>query len=133
MPNTVAAEASTERHLNRVALGTESEPMYAWPINDPVRSAILIAAYKLLCLQPARIVGEPDIHDANALVDDIEALAAILDPIFVAIGDYANSHIGLSRQDRDDCFKDVILRAVQGNATHVIPAALQFRNDMLGR
>src|SRR5262249_54955707 len=60
----------------------------------PVRKACLAAAVKLVSLTPTRIVGEPDMADARGLIDDLDAICTIVDPVVAAIGAYAEAHFG---------------------------------------
>ena len=86
----------------------------------PVQHAINAAITRLAGFRPTRIVGEPDMNDALALVDDLDTLCAIVDPIIAAIGDYAaeNFH-GIDRT----LFRDQLRGALDGNATFDIEAA----------
>lgn len=86
----------------------------------PVRKACLEAAVKLAALMPTRIVGEPDMADANALIDDLDAICAIVDPVIAAIGEYAESNFG--RLDRS-LFADQLRGALEGNAMFEIEQA----------
>jgi len=90
------------------------------PSAHPVRIAALTAARRLLSFQPAKIVGEPDVKDALNLVDDLNALCAIIDPLIAAVGEYVASNIpGIDQS----LFHDQLLGALQGNATHAIESA----------
>jgi hypothetical protein len=86
----------------------------------PVRKACLEAAVKLAALMPTRIVREPDMADANALIDDLDAICAIVDPVIAAIGQYAESNLG--RLDRS-LFADQLRGALEGNAMFEIEQA----------
>ena len=92
----------------------------------PVQEAIRTAVARLAALQPTRIVGEPDEADANGLIDDLIAVAAIVDPVVAAIGDYADSTIGIPRADRG-LFRDQLRQALEGNATYVLTRAIAER------
>src|SRR5215470_12913371 len=87
------------------------------PPSHPVRAALSVAVVKLAGLRPARIVGEPELADARNLIDDLQAVASIVDPIIVAIGDYAEANFG--RLDAS-LFKDQLRGALEGNATFEI-------------
>ena len=86
----------------------------------PVRRAIIEAALKLMALQPHRIYGDPDMSDAKALQQDLDAIAAIVDPVIREIGRYAQEHFG-----RIDMllFVDQLRDALDGNATFSIETA----------
>lgn len=87
---------------------------------SPLDRAVKDAAMKLLGLQMTRIVGEADKADADALHDDLQALARILDPIFVAFGDYAaESFCNIDKSD----FADVVFTAIDGFAAYQITQA----------
>jgi hypothetical protein len=61
-----------------------------------------------------RIVGEADAADFFALRDDIEAIAAQVDPLIAAIGSQA---AGASRAIERDLFEAQLSGALDGNAT----------------
>jgi hypothetical protein len=86
----------------------------------PVQAALSAAVAKLSGLRPVRIVGEPDLNDAHNLIDDLEAVSSIVDPIVAAIGDYAESNFG--KLDTS-LFKDQLRGALDGNATFEIESA----------
>jgi len=86
----------------------------------PVRKACLAAAVKLVSLTPTRIVGEPDIADARGLIDDLDTICTIVDPVITAIGAYAEAHFG--RLDQS-LFTDQLHGALDGNATFEIEQA----------
>lgn len=86
----------------------------------PVRKACLAAAVKLVSLTPTRIVGEPDMADARGLIDDLDAICTIVDPVVAAIGSYAEAHFG--RLDQS-LFTDQLHGALDGNATFEIEQA----------
>src|SRR5262245_50408943 len=88
----------------------------------PVRRACIEAALKLNALQPTRIVGEPDMDDAKALVGDIEALWAIIDPIMQSVGEYAEQHFGPLDMT---LFTDCLRCATEGQATFEIESAAE--------
>lgn len=105
--------------------GPDTRPLVAAP--HPVSAAIQGAIVRLLALRPKRVVGEPDPGDAAGLIDDLMAIAAIIDPVIESIGEYARSTVGLSRSDVADCFRHVLRNALEGNATFVIADALRRR------
>src|SRR5262245_24393213 len=90
------------------------------PSAHPVRKACLAAAVKLVSLLPTRIVGEPDMADARALIDDLDAICSIVDPMVAAIGHYAESNFGQLDQS---LFTDQLHGALDGNATFEIEQA----------
>src|SRR5207244_3646073 len=63
----------------------------------------------------------PDREDAKALVDDLLAIARIIDPVIEAIGEYAVAHY---RGIDLDCFRGQLLGALEGNATFEIESAV---------
>jgi hypothetical protein len=91
-----------------------------------VQAAIQTAIAKLAAFRPTRVVGEPDAADAGGLADDLLAIAAIVDPIIAAIGDYADSVIGIARADRP-LFRDQLRQALEGNATYALTTAIEAR------
>jgi hypothetical protein len=94
-------------------------PSCVYPAH-PVQQAVNAAIARLAGFRPTRIVGEPDTNDALGLVDDLDTICAIVDPIIAAIGDYAaeNFH-GIDRA----LFRDQLRAALDGNATFDIEAA----------
>lgn len=91
-----------------------------------MQAAIQLAVAKLCAFRPARIVGEPDATDGDALADDLIAIATIVDPIIAAIGDYADSTIGIPQADRTS-FHHQLRQALEGNATYVVTTAVEAR------
>jgi len=86
----------------------------------PVRVALRDAGMKLACLIPHAIVGDPTMADAKALQQDLDAIAAIVDPVVNAVGRYAQSNFG--RIDLS-LFTDQLRDALDGNATFEIEQA----------
>lgn len=73
---------------------------------------------------------DADENDASSLIDDLDAIVHIIDPIILAIGEYASEHfrgIDLS------LFTHQLRDALDGNATHELTsaadAAVQERMD----
>lgn len=95
----------------------------------PVRTAVQHAVAKLVSFRPARVAGEPDMADARNLADDLLAIAAIIDPVVAAMGEYAQSTIGLTHRHVDDCFRHQLRQALEGNATFVIEDAMRRRAE----
>jgi hypothetical protein len=93
-----------------------------------VQTVVQAAVARLAAFRPTRIVGEPDRADAQALADDLLVIAAIVDPIVAAIGDYADSTIGLAAGDLDRDFRDQLRGALEGNATYTITARFAARH-----
>lgn len=85
------------------------------------------AAIKLGNLRMTNIVGEGDDQDAESLIDDIEAIWNIVDPLLEKIGQYAadNFHgvdIAL--------FRNQLRSALEGNATfNLHEVAERIRED----
>jgi hypothetical protein len=93
--------------------------------------ALGVTVGRLTAFKPARIVGEPHIGDAHNLIDDLLAIAAIVDPLIAAYGEYARSHFGRIDQS---LFADQLLGALLGNATFAVEqAARTFASDYPGR
>lgn len=115
-----ADERAARKRYGRVS-PTTNAPLH------PVRKACIEAAVKLVALQFKPIVGEPDMSDAKALQQDLDAIASIVDPIILAVGHYAKSNFG--RIDLD-LFTDQLRRALDGEATYEIEqAAARYRED----
>jgi hypothetical protein len=68
---------------------------------------------------------EPTIEDANEFQNDLMLLAAKVDAVVEAYGEYLKSHGVLSRSDVDDCFRGQLANALQGNATFLIESGVQ--------
>ena len=96
-----------------------NETMTASPLDQIVHDA----ARKLLTLRMTRIIYAADRADADNLRADLEALWTILDPVILAIGEYAAEHFHIAPNDIKDCFADQIRGALEGNATHVLDMA----------
>ena len=89
--------------------------------NSPSLNAVFVdAGRQLLNMRAHHIVGEPDRHDAEELVACLRRLAAIVDPVVAAIGNYANHHFGWVDQR---LFTDQLLNALEGDATFAIERA----------
>lgn len=70
-----------------------------------------------------QVHGQAGTDDARAIVGDLEALCTIVDPLISQIGRTAASEFhGIDR----DLFKDQLLGALQGNATHTIERAAEI-------
>lgn len=109
-----ADERLTDASAALVRAATSDAPPH------PVRAACLTAAVKLVSLIPTRIVGFPDMADARGVIDDLDAVCAIVDPLIKAIGEYAEQHFGSLDQS---LFTDQVLGALDGNATFEIEQA----------
>lgn len=79
-----------------------------------LQRAHLTAVSKLAGIQFTVIRGEADDKDAENLRDDLVALWRIVDPLILAIGEYAKEHF--AALDLSD-FKDQLQGALDGNAT----------------
>jgi len=67
------------------------------------------------------IIGQADAVDMNRLHDDLELIARRIDPLIAAIGEEARKNTpGAPSGEFDDCFKDVITNAIEGNATFLL-------------
>lgn len=102
-------------------MATEQKRKIVTP--HPVQAAIHVAVAKLAGFRPHTIVGMADVHDARGLVDDLLALASIIDPVVTAVGRYAESSLGSFGKSFKEDFEDQLLKALQGNATYLIQDA----------
>jgi hypothetical protein len=94
--------------------------MTAQSLHSPLNAAGQAAGQRLAGLLFTRIVGEPDRADAMNLIDDLDAVCRIVDPLIERIGDYAAEHFpGIDR----DLFRDQLRGALFGNATYVLEVA----------
>lgn len=67
------------------------------------------------------IVGQADAVDMNRLRDDLELVARKVDPLIAAIGDEARCNTpGADKGDFDDCFKNVVTNAIEGNGAFLL-------------
>ena len=78
---------------------------------------------------PARVIGAPDSADGAALNDDLLALARMVDQLILSYGRYAQEHIGISEADVTRNFTNVVLGAIEGNATFSIESAIEKINE----
>jgi hypothetical protein len=67
-----------------------------------------------------------DAVDFQRLRDDLELIRDKIDPLIAAIGDdaYSSAHCA-RRSEFDDCFKNVIGIAIDGNALHLLDRAAE--------
>ena len=95
-------------------------PMTAQSLLSSLNAAAQEAGRKLAGLLLTRIVGEPDRADALNLIDDLDAICRIVDPLIERIGDYAAEHFaGIDRR----LFRDQLRNALFGNATYELETA----------
>jgi len=89
---------------------------------SPLNAAVQEAGRKLQALHMTDIRGCADKVDTANLIDDLDAICRIVDPLIEAIGDYAHETIGVpvSALER---FKDQLRGALEGNATFAIEEA----------
>lgn len=104
-------------------------------MNDPAHDNITHAWRNLAALAsgiiPAKVHGEADHNDAANLIEDLELLAAKVDALIEAYGEYGNSIGILSKSDIKDCFKDVLKGALNGNADYLIENGVKERQEYL--
>lgn len=91
--------------------------MTAQSLQSPLNAAAHEAGRKLGALLLTRIVGEPDAADALNLVDDLDAICRIVDPLIERIGAYAAEQLGPIDAA---LFHDQLRGALFGNATYVL-------------
>ena len=106
------------------ALATMNEPQKPSPLDEIVHKA----GKSLQDLRMTKLYAAytPDREDAKALVDDLLAIARIIDPVILAIGDYAAEHYrGIDLV----LFEDQLLNALSGNATFEIESAVERAAD----
>jgi hypothetical protein len=86
-----------------------------------IEQAALRAAKAILARKFYTLPINPDATDFARLNDDLRTIAETIDPLIEEIGKEAcrNSN-GVPERDFNDCFKDVLLGAIDGNATHVL-------------
>ena len=71
---------------------------------------------------PTQVSRWPSAQDGIELAKDLSLLAAKVDQVIMAYGDYAQSTLGVSERDMD-LFKDQTIGALEGNALYVIENA----------
>lgn len=77
---------------------------------------------------PHRIAGsEPDMQDAIEFQKELLMLAARVDRVIEAYGEYLNSNGVLSADDVKDCFRNVLHDALDGNALFCIQSGVEDR------
>lgn len=90
---------------------------------SPLDEVVHKAGAALLALRMTRIgQWHPDEQDAKALLEDIDAICHIIDPVILAIGDYANLHFG--RIDLT-LFENQLRDTLDGNAAYEITSAAE--------
>lgn len=92
---------------------------------SPVQDAVLEAGRKLLSLKMARIAGVPDEHDCARLRDDFDVLCDIIDPVILAMGEYAQGWLGFSADKVRDHFTDVLRNALEADAIPILDRAAE--------
>lgn len=91
---------------------------------SPLDAIVHEAGRKLQGLQMTRIAGNyADKSDADNLRADLEALWGIVDPLILAIGQYAGEHFNISAKSIKDHFTDQLRGALEGNSTFVLEQA----------
>lgn len=90
---------------------------------SPLDPIVHKAGAALQALRMTRIgQWRADEEDAKSLLDDLDAIVAIIDPIILAIGEYADQHFG--RIDLS-LFTHQLRDALDGNATFEIASAAE--------
>lgn len=90
---------------------------------SPLDPIVHKAGAALAALRMTRIgQWHADEEDAKSLLDDLDAIVAIIDPIILAIGEYAGQHF--SRIDLS-LFSHQLRDALDGNATYEIASAAE--------
>lgn len=96
--------------------GTPYKPPEPKALSHAVDYQRLRAVQRLAGWRPYKIIGEPTAEDVQALINDLDTIAEIIDPLIESVGEYASGFLPLSIRDRHD-FRNVIYNALQGNAT----------------
>lgn len=102
---------------------------------SPLDEIVHAAGRKLLALRMARVAGNyADKHDADALRADLEALWSIVDPVILAVGEYAAEHFtGVLKRDIELHFTDQLRGALEDNATFILDeAGAQAQAELTG-
>lgn len=84
--------------------------------------ALMELAKYCLYVKPSRVIGCPDRADALNLIDDLTSFSAKVDAVVEAMGEYADSVIGIGKKDLR-LFNRQLTDAIEGNATFVIEEA----------
>lgn len=92
--------------------------------SDPREQALKDLAAFCLGIIPSRVVGSPDWQDAACLNDDLDLFARKVDRVISAYGDYAQSTIGISEDDRK-LFDNQLLDALEGNAMYAVTSQIE--------
>ena len=101
---------------------------------SPLDAIVHDAARKLLSLRMTRIVGQPDKTDADNLRSDLEALWTILDPVILAVGEFARENLPINDKAVKEYFTDQLRGALEGNATFALDeAGNELERDLIGR
>lgn len=93
--------------------------------SSPLDAIVQDAGRKLLSLRMTRIAGNyADKSDADNLRADLEAIWNIVDPVILAVGEYARENFtGIRDKHIKDNFTDVLRSALEGNATFILDEA----------
>jgi hypothetical protein len=67
----------------------------------------------------------PDMEDAAEFQNDLRLLAERVDRVILAYGEYLEHFGVLSERDVKNCFTDILLGAIDGNATYVIERGVE--------
>ena len=95
----------------------------------PIYRAQAEAAAKLAKTRLHRVHGEACADDAHALIEDLQALWTIVDPLVDAVGlEAAQNFPGIERGH----FQHQLREALEGNATYAIETASGIANDDRG-
>lgn len=97
------------------------QPRIPSPLDEVVRAA----AEKLMTLQMARLVLEPEHDDLQAVLADMEVLTSIVDQMFLDAGRYWGEYFGISADKVRDYFENVSRATLEGNADFVLTEAFR--------
>jgi hypothetical protein len=100
---------------------------------SPLDAVVHDAGRKLLNLRLTRIAGNyADADDAKNLNQDLDAICDIIDPVILAIGEYAKEHFsGISQKDIELFFTDQLKGAIEGNADFTITSAASEQHEQM--
>jgi len=121
---TPAARKTTQAAFNRLMLDAYSllEQAKKIPGIDDLQCAQARAAAGVAGISLHHVYGMADETDAEAFIDDLEAICRLIDPLIEAIGDEVHSEFGISASDRK-LFSTQLTDALEGNAIYVVRSA----------
>jgi|SRR5215813_4723100 len=109
----------------------QNSNLYLLPMH-PIRAAIVKAMERMdQDIRPTRLGQTPRVVQLACILEDLAKWAEISDAVTLAFGEYVRERVGgISDADMQQCFRNQLWGALDGNATTVISNAYdQWRDD----